>query len=201
MVANLATKHFLSEADYLEGEKISEIKHEYSEGEVYAMTGASRNHNIISSNIARQLGNHLENTPCITFIADLKVKADNSFYYPDVLVVCNDDKGDDYYTEFPVIIIEVLSNSTRGRDRVTKMNAYRTIPTLKEYVLIEQNFVDIEICRRSSHWQSEHYFLGDKVTFESLELTLSVESIYQRVNNEEMLKLQCKAVKNEGVLY
>ena len=73
------------------------------------------------------------------------------------------------------------------------MNAYRTIPTLQEYVLIEQSFVDIKICCRSSHWQSEHYFLGDKVTFESLELTLSVESIYQRVNNEEMLKLQHKS--------
>ncbi|MDQ7089285.1 MAG: Uma2 family endonuclease [Methylococcales bacterium] len=195
MVANLATKYHLSEAEYLEGEKTSEIKHEYSEGDVYAMAGASRNHNIISSNIARQLGNHLENTPCTTFVADMKVKANDAFYYPDVLVVCDDDKGDDYYTEFPVIIIEVLSNSTRGRDKVTKMNAYRTIPTLQEYVLIEQNFVDIEICRRSSHWQSKHYFLGDKVTFESLEITLSVESIYQRVVNEEMLELQRKVVK------
>jgi len=195
MVANLATKHFLSEADYLEGEKVSEIKHEYINGDVYAMAGASRNHERISGNLFAKFLQHLENTPCEPFSSDLKVKADNSFYYPDVLVVCNDDKGDDYYTEFPVIIIEVLSSSTRGRDKVTKMNAYRTIPTLQEYVLIEQNFVDIEICRRSSHWQSEHYFLGGKVTFESLELTLSVESIYQRVNNNEMLQLQDKTVK------
>ena len=194
MVANLATNYHLSEAEYLEGEKISEIKHEYIEGEVYAMAGASRNHNRISANLSRHFGNHLENIPCEPFTSDLKVKAGNSFYYPDVLVACNDD-GDDYYSESPILIVEVLSKSTRRHDKVTKMNAYRTIPTLQEYVLIEQNFIDIEICRRSSHWQSEHYFLGDKVTFESLELTLSVESIYQRVNNEEMLNLQCKAVK------
>ncbi|NOQ36936.1 MAG: Uma2 family endonuclease [Methylococcaceae bacterium] len=186
MVANLAEKHFISEADYLEGEKISDIKHEYIDGEVYAMAGASRKHNIVSANIARLFGNHLENTPCATFIADLKVKAEGDFYYPDVLVACNDDEGDDYYTDSPIIIIEVLSKSTRRRDKVTKMNAYRTIPELKEYVLIEQNQVDVEVCRRSNNWFSEHYFLGDEVTFESIDLTLSVESIYQRVNNEDM---------------
>ncbi len=195
MVANLATQYHLSEVEYLEAEKTSKFKHEYSEGEVYAMAGASRNHERISGNLLAKFIQHLENTPCEPFSSDLKVKANHSFYYPDVLVVCNDDKGDDYYTEFPVIIIEVLSDSTRGRDKVTKMNAYRTIPTLKEYVLIEQNFIDIEICRRASNWQSEHYFLGDKVTFESLDLTLPVESIYQRVNNEEMLELQHKSIK------
>ena len=173
--------NYISEAKYLEGEKISDVKYEYIDGDVYAMAGASRNHNIVSTNIARLFGNHLENTPCTTFVSDMKIKADGDFFYPDVLINCNNDDGDDYYTNSAIIIVEVLSKSTRQRDKVTKMKAYKTIPRLEEYVLIEQDFIDVEVCRRKNNWTSEHYFLGDKVTFESLDLTLSVADIYQRV--------------------
>ncbi len=195
MVANLAEKNVISEAEYLEGEKIGEIKHEYIDGEVYAMAGASREHNTVSSNISRHFGNHLENTSCLVFSSDMKIKAGNDFYYPDVIVVCDDD-GDSYYTEAPIIIVEVLSKSTRRRDKVTKMNAYKTIPQLQEYVMIEQDYVDVEICRRKNNWVSEHFYLGDELTFESLDLSLSVEAIYQKVKNEDMLQYLQQQAQN-----
>ena len=177
---------YLTEAEYLHGEQYSDIKHEYIYGDVYAMAGASRYHNIITTNIARHLGNHLEQTPCTVFSSDMKVKADGHFFYPDVLVVCDDEQGDDYYTEKPVIIVEVLSKGTRRNDKSIKMTTYKTLPSLQEYVLIEQDFVDVEVCRRANGWVSEHYFLGDEVTFTSLDLTLAVADIYARVTNEDM---------------
>ncbi len=183
---------FISEEQYLEDEKIREIKHEYVNGEVYAMSGASRNHNILSQSISRLLGNHLDGTRCNVFIADMKVRISNrynsNFFYPDVVVACDDENGHDYYTEKPLIIVEVLSKSTRRYDKALKFNAYVTIPSLQEYVLIEQDFAEVEVCRRNNHWVSERYFLGDDVTFESIGLTLSVEAIYRRVQNEEVLE-------------
>ncbi len=178
----------ISEADYLAGELISEIKHEYIDGEVYAMAGASRIHNIISSNIARKFGNHLENTRCITFTSDMKIKAAGSFFYPDVSIVCNDEQGDDYYTEVPLIVVEVLSKNTRRLDKTLKWQAYKMLPSLQEYVLIEQDFVEVEVYRRNANWFPARYYLGDEVVFESIGLTLSVVDIYQRVENEEMLE-------------
>lgn len=177
---------YTSETEYLQGEQISTIKHEYIDGEVYAMAGASRNHSLIVGNALRLISNHLQDTPCQTFVADMKVKAANSFFYPDVMVVCNDDEGDDYYTDKPKIIIEVLSKNTRRTDQTIKLAAYKTLPSLQEYVLIEQDHVDIEVFRRSANWFSERYFMGDEVFFESLDLTVSVIDIYQRVNNEDM---------------
>lgn len=183
---------FISEEQYLEDEKIREIKHEYVNGEVYAMSGASRTHNLISGNMYTELGLHLRGTRCNPFIADMKVKISNrynsNFFYPDVVVACDDENGHDYYTEKPLIIVEVLSKSTRRYDKALKFNAYVTIPSLQEYVLIEQDFAEVEICRRNNHWVSERYFLGDDVTFESIGLTLSVEAIYRRVQNEEVLE-------------
>ena len=117
----------------------------------------------------------------------MKVNIDNQFFYPDVLVTCDDDLGDDYYTKAPIILVEVLSKSTRKMDKSFKLAAYKTIPSLLEYVLIEQEFAEIEICRRHSHWSSTHYFLGDDVHFESIDLTLSVEAIYRRVQNQDVI--------------
>lgn len=191
---------FISEAEYLAGELISEIKHEYIDGDVYAMAGASRSHNIIASNIARKFGNHLENTPCTTFSSDMKVKAEGCFFYPDVSVVCDEKQGDDYFTEAPLIIVEVLSKSTRRRDKTTKFQAYKTLPSLQEYVLIDQDFVEIQVCRKNANWFPALYFLGDEITFESISLTLTVADIYQRVENEEVQSyLQQLAIeKNEA---
>ncbi len=85
-----------------------------------------------------------------------------------------------------MIIVEVLSQSTRKTDETIKRKTYQEIVSLKEYVLIEQDFVDVEVCRKYEGWVSNHYFLGDTVTFESIGLTLAVEEIYHRVDNDEM---------------
>lgn len=188
---------YISEQQYLEDEKKREIKHEYINGEIYAMSGASRNHGILSVSIGRLLENHLDGTRCNTFISDLKVKINTkhntSFFYPDVVVACDNEDGDDYYTENPLIIVEVLSKSTRRFDQTGKFEFYKTIPSLQEYVLIEQDFAEIEVCRRNNNWFPKRYFLGDEITFESIGLTISVEAIYKRVQNEDVLEfLQAK---------
>jgi len=172
--------------EYLQGELKSNEKHELIDGDVYAMAGASGNHERISLNISRKFGNHLEGLPCEPFGSDMKVKVGSDFFYPDVIIDCSFDESEPYYTESPVIIVEVLSKSTRRIDETIKRKAYLTIPSLQEYVLIEQDIVDIEVVRRTEGWQSKHYFLGDEVTFESIDLTLSVEEIYLRVQNEDV---------------
>lgn len=97
MSANLqATSAWISEEDYLAGELTSEIKHEYVDGYVYAMAGASRNHERIAGNIYREFGNHLKNKPCEPFSSDLKIKVGSRFFYPDVMVVCDEQRQHDY---------------------------------------------------------------------------------------------------------
>jgi len=178
---------YLSEQDYLEGEKISTIKHEYIDGEVYAMAGASKNHQRLVTMLSRRFSEHFDNTACEVFSSDIKVHVDSKYFYPDVVVVCsNDDDDDPYFTKSPRIIIEVLSSSTRKQDRTLKRYLYQMIPSLEEYVLIEQDFVQIELCRKSENWMPDFYFLGDDVTFASVGLTLPVSEIYQRVENDDM---------------
>lgn len=184
----LAAKNtgLISPEDYLKGEPLSEVKHELIDGHVYAMAGASANHERISVNVLRKFGNHLENTPCEPFGSDMKVRAGSNFYYPDVTVDCYFDDSEPYFTETPIIIVEVLSKSTRRTDETIKLMSYINIPSLQEYVLIQQDFVDIQVIRRSEGWLPKHYFLGDEITFESIGLTLPVEDIYHRVQNDDM---------------
>ena len=187
-MSTIIQTHTIGTEEYLQGELSSEIKHELIDGQAYAMAGASANHERISMTLARKLGNHLENLPCEPFGSDLKVKVGLNFFYPDVSVDCDFDESQPYFTETPIIIIEVLSKSTRKTDQTIKRRAYLNLPSLQEYVLVEQDFVDVEVVRRSEGWQSNHYYLGDDVTFESIELTVAVEAIYHRVQNEDMLQ-------------
>jgi len=156
--------NLVSEEDYLEGEQLSEVKHEYIDGNIYAMAGASKKHNQISRNTTSALHNALKNinSPCETFSSDMKVKISHlttNFFYPDIMVVC-EKNNDDYYQHSPIIIIEVLSKSTRKNDFTTKMMSYFNIPSLEEYVLIEQDICQIQIYRKNKNWQSSSYFLG-----------------------------------------
>jgi Uma2 family endonuclease len=191
--------NYISEEDYLDGEKISETKREYVNGEVWAMAGASLAHNILTSSVSRYFGNHLEGTRCTAVSSDLKVKADHNFFYPDIVVLCSDENNDDYYTDKPLLIVEVLSKSTARFDKTLKMVSYKTLSSLQEYVLIEQDFAEIMVCRRNNNWVSEYFFLGDDVTFESIGLTIAVEAIYQRVKNQDVLDyFQQKAQQMEN---
>ncbi|TAN70713.1 MAG: Uma2 family endonuclease [Methylobacter sp.] len=177
----------ISEEEYLQGELVAEFKHEFIDGEAYAMAGASEAHNLLAGNIFAELKNQLKGTPCRTFIADMKVKVANDFFYPDVMVACQKDDDVDYYKQSPVIIVEVLSPSTRKFDKTAKRLKYQNIPTLEEYVLIEQTIAEIEVFRKKDHWQSSYYYLGDTITFESLDVTVLVEDIYYQVNNDDVL--------------
>lgn len=179
-------QQLISAQDYLSGERISEIKHELIDGQAYAMAGASINHQRICSNLAGEFRSHLKGSSCEAVSADTLVNIGENFYYPDVMVVCDFDESQPYCTQSPVIIVEVLSKSTRRKDLTTKRLDYINIPNLLEYVLIEQDFVNIEVLRKNRDWQGSHYVLADKVHFESIDLTLSVEEIYERVQNEDM---------------
>ena len=178
---------FMSEEEYLAGEKIAVLKHEYVDGHIYAMAGAHSNHNVLSGNVHGEFRNHLKGKPCRAYMSDMKVRIANGskYYYPDVLVNCPPVNG--YFTETP-IIVEVLSNSTRRIDETEKRLAYMQIETLEEYVLIAQDFVQIEVIRKSEGWKSAKYFLGDEVIFTSIGLTLSVEEIYDGVDNADMVE-------------
>jgi Uma2 family endonuclease len=189
---NAMTQHHQSESvsiteeEYLQSELTSEVKREYINGQIYVMAGAKHNHNFISGNMFANFRDHLKGTPCAAFMADTKVRLGKNYVYPDVLVDCGKMSGDDYFSISPVIIVEVLSASTRMRDTTTKLIQYLNLPSLKEYVLIEQDFVSVQVLRKSNHWQSEYFYLGAKVTFESIGLTLTVVEIYDRVDNADM---------------
>lgn len=183
------TQDYITVEEYLAGEEISEIKHEYVDGRVYAMAGAKVDHNQITTNVSAQLWNHLRGTPCGPLSGDMLVKTlGKRFRYPDVVVVCEDDPSEDERVrESPILIVEVLSKSTRKKDKGEKRLEYLAIPSLLEYVLIEQDFAEVEVQRRSAGWQSAYYFLGDEVVLESVNVSLPVEAIYERVRNEDML--------------
>jgi len=176
----------ISEQEYLDGEKISPIKYEYVDGHVYAMAGAHANHNLITGNVHGEIRNHLKGKSCRAYMSDMKVRLNNGtkYYYPDVLVNCPAITG--YFTENPILLVEVLSDSTRRIDETEKRLAYMQIESLEEYVLIAQDFVQIEMIRKSDGWKSSKYFLGDEVTFSSIGLTLPVADIYEGVDNADM---------------
>jgi Uma2 family endonuclease len=181
-------KNLASKEEYLKTELSSEVKHEYVEGQVFAMAGASPDHSRISGNIFGEFRTHLKQSSCEPYISDMKVKTSTGSY-PDVLVVCDDNFIDNgHVTQTPTIIVEVLSRSTRKIDERDKLLEYINIPTLKEYAIIEQYCVDVTVYRKSNDWHSSHYFLGDDIHFESVDFTLSVEEIYHRVQNKDMIE-------------
>jgi Uma2 family endonuclease len=177
----------ISEDDYLQGELLAETKHEYVDGQVFAMAGASENHNLLSVNMVSELKIQLKGTPCRVFMVDMKVKVGHDFFYPDVMVVCQQDDESEYYKNAPVIIVEVLSKSTRHFDQTNKRLRCQKIPSLEEYVLIEQDKGEIQVFSKKDHWQSFYYYLGGEITFTSLGVTVRVEDIYYQVNNEDVL--------------
>lgn len=161
----------LDETNYLEGESASEIRHEYVAGEVFAMAGGSKAHNIISLNIAMLLRNALRGGGYQTFIADMRVHvaAQSCYYYPDVVVTCaGSDLAENAPKDHigsPCLIIEVLSPTTEAIDRREKMLAYRHLESLREYVLVDQERRWVEVYRRTgAGWMADLYSPEDTVT-------------------------------------
>lgn len=139
MSESLNPQYLLSVGEYLDIERDSSVRHEYVGGELYAMTGASRAHNRIALNIARNLADAAEGSPCRVYISDMKVKVEDAFYYPDVVVACEEPPEDEYVEDAPCVVVEVLSPSTEATDRREKLAAYQNLPSLKMYVIVSQN--------------------------------------------------------------
>lgn len=173
-----AKKLTITEAEYLAGELVSDVRHELVAGEAYAMVGARKAHNLIAGNLHASIWHALKGGSCDVFMADMKVKVADDFYYPDVLVDCSPLADDALYTETPVLIIEVLSDSTRRHDRLHKFAAYQNIASLQEYVMVEQSFLEIEVFCKENAWQPMRFVRGDVVEFKSLNLSFPIEDIY-----------------------
>jgi Uma2 family endonuclease len=176
---------YISVEDYLAGEKDSPVRHEYVDGYVYAMAGTSKRHNRIAINFTKRLDDHLENSRCEVYMADLKVYVSPTvYYYPDVVVACDPPDGDEYTSQQPILIIEVLSSATAKTDRREKLHNYRRIPGLLEYVMVAQDRVRIEAWRRRAgdEWEIEFLTrLDDALELESVGLSVGVAQVYRNV--------------------
>lgn len=172
----------ISVDEYLDGEKAAEVRHEYSGGAVYAMAGASVRHNLIAGTIAAALRAQVRGSACYVFQSDMKVRIDDTFYYPDIVVTCGAIDLTAYFQASPVLIVEVLSESTEAKDRLEKRVAYQHLVSVKEYALVAQDKLQIEVIRRvRDGWQIETYGHGDVVKFSSVGLEQPIEALYEDV--------------------
>ena len=169
--------------DYLTGELVAEVRHEYFGGRVFPMPGASDDHNRIAGNLFLALGNYLEGHVCEVFSNDMKARTHSQvFYYPDVMVGCDPRDTDNLYLRFPKLLIEVLSEATERLDRREKRWSYQTIESLEEYVLVAQDRVEFTVFRRANEWQPEVLTQLDQLArFVSLDFSMPLSSIYEGV--------------------
>lgn len=174
---------FCSEADYLKYFANDPFtKYEYINGYAYAMAGSSTAHNTIALNLAIAFRQKLA-LPCRPFISDIKVYVEqknttNNYYFPDVVVDCSEFEG--YFADNPVFIAEILSKSTKTTDFIIKLADYQKIPSLQEYLIIEQDRTQVYLYRRDNDWQREEVSEGE-ICLKSLNLCLTLDEIYERV--------------------
>jgi len=179
--------NYISPEDYLQAERVAAEKHEYYRGEVFAMSGASLNHNDIFSNVFGELAAALNGSNCKPYGSDLRIHipANTLYTYPDISVICGktettDDKLDTVTN--PAVIIEILSATTRNYDRGNKFALYRQIPTLKEYILIDSENISVEQFSKTADvsWiLTEYKNINSSFTIPALQLSLSLASIYK----------------------
>lgn len=177
----------LSAEAYLQLEAQSQTKHEYINGEAYAMAGASDTHVTIAGNLFVLLRSHLRGSGCRVYIADMKVRiaARNCFYYPDVMVTCDpEDQQTPNYKRFPKLIVEVLSDSTEAFDRGDKFADYQTLASLEEYVLLNTRHQRVECFRRNPQglWVLQSYLPEtDSFELQSVEFSGTLTALYEDV--------------------
>jgi Uma2 family endonuclease len=183
-------KHYITETEYLERERVSVVKHEYFAGEIFAMSGASEQHNVIASNVNASLYIQLRGRGCRIYPSDMRVKVlqTDLYTYPDITIVCGKSEFTDNLKRDtlinPVVIIEILSPSTERYDRGMKFQNYRTIKTLQEYILIAQDKYYIE---RYSRHEINQWILTEAVGADSslllasINVTLLLEDVYEQV--------------------
>ena len=189
--------------EYLNLEAKSRIKHEYTDGKIFAMAGASRNHSLIASNINRNVGNQVVPRGCEVHQSDLRVRVrDTHYVYPDIVVVCGEafmaESGGDTLLN-PLVIFEILSKSTESRDRQSKASDYLALDSLQEYDLVTQTKMQIEHFVRQSkkQWQLTIYTeAAEEIYFPSLDCRVTVEQIYQMVKFPALTPFAAKNQEN-----
>jgi Uma2 family endonuclease len=178
----------ISAEEYLEIEEKSDVRHEYIAGQLFAMSGASDFHNLISGNLFARLRSHLRGTTCYAYQSGMKIRVEvlDTFYYPNVFVTCEPAKANTFFKTQPSLIIEVLSPSTELTDRREKLLAYFKLESLREYVLISQDERRIDIYRRDPGGKLRLEILGpdDEVQFDSLPtpLSMAMSDVYEDVH-------------------
>lgn len=170
--------------DYLEFEQHSRIRHEYIAGEIFAMTGVTKQHNRIAGRLYLAFANRLKGSQCDAYMSDVRVKLhvnrDVHVYYPDVMVACDRDSREDRYVANSKLIVEVLSTSTAGIDRHEKRVAYRGIAELEEYVIVAQEAIEVTVLRRAKNWEPEILQSCEPMLeLRSIGLSLSLAQIYE----------------------
>ncbi|QNN40346.1 Uma2 family endonuclease [Pedobacter roseus] len=181
-------RHYTVE-EYLEMEKASTVKHEYFQGEVFAMSGAGDNHNEIFSNVFGEICNKLKDKPCRPYGSDkrMNIPENTLFTYPDISIYCNGlihSEFDDDTSILPTVIIEILSPSTKNYDKGKKFNLYKDIPSLKEYIMIESEsvLVDAYYINEEKNWAlNQHKELSEALTFVSMGFNIALSDIYYYV--------------------
>ncbi len=169
-MSNQALRSILTVEEYLHYEELSDIRHEYIQGQVYAMSGGSQEHDLISVNIITGLKNQLRGSGCRVFSGNLKVRIKqlDLFYYPDVSMSCNPQDREKYFLEYPCLIFEVLSPSTERIDRQEKLINYRELDSLQEYVLVSQTEKKVEVYQRGDrpcNWSLATFSQNDIIKF------------------------------------
>jgi Uma2 family endonuclease len=176
----------LSAQDYLAWESARPDKNEFLRGEVFAMVGATRKHVTVAGNVFRFLSNMLQGSAYRAYISDMKlrIEAADAFFYPDVLVTCSaKDHEADAFIVSPVLIVEVLSTSTEAYDRGEKFPAYRKVPTLREYLLIDPKSRRVEIYRAGTEgqWVLTEVDPAGTLSLTSVDLTVPVAQLFENV--------------------
>jgi Uma2 family endonuclease len=172
--------------EYFAWEEQQEEKHEYFDGEVYAMSGGTLNHSRIAVNVITMLDNHLVDGGCQVLNSDARIKIHRSekYVYPDVSVTCDDrDRDTTQYITHPCLIVEVLSPSTEAYDRGKKFKLYRQSPSLIDYILVNADEIEIDVFHKNdrARWEEISYVAGDLVELESVNLTFQIDRVYRGI--------------------
>lgn len=183
----------ISVPDYLAGELDSDIRHEYVAGYVYAMAGGTNAHNLIGINCSASLHSQLSGKPCVALSSDTKIRVREGnffrFYYPDVSVVCDPNPQTDTFQDKPIVLIEVLSESTRRKDETEKRASYCSLPSVQYYVLLEQHAITAVVFRRPetqttsfADWpRTVLTDIDDVIFFEEIDANLPLRVAYDGV--------------------
>jgi Uma2 family endonuclease len=181
-----AVRHRISPQEYLAGELVAEVRHEYVDGEVFAMGGASRRHNTIIHNLILRLDPTARKRGCRAYSTDVKVRvaAADAYYYPDFVVTCAKDDRDEYVIEAPSLIVEVLSPTTEAVDRREKRVNYGKLPSLVEYLTVAQDCRRVEVWRRGPEGLRVEVYESGSFRLNSLDCEVSLDDIYAGVEGD-----------------